>query len=676
MINLQNGLAKRLVFAHNMPLTSIQHKGAMKFKELLEAYSEDSLVLDIIPNRYLGTDAEIIDKVSTGQLDFAIPPLAELTPFADNLKIMDLPYLFAKKKDFFKALNSEFKNYLFKGLSDVNLRPIGMWSGGYKNFTANKEITRPQHFSGLRMRIMASKALVSQAISLNAFPVFSDFQKITSFLDQGKIDCLEDSAASIYSFGIYKKQSHMILSRHAVIGQLMIASESTFSQLSEEQRQAVLRAATEASAFQQQLSMEESFIKKIRDSGTTQIVELSEKNIDEFIKYFSPLYYRHRDALKRFSDVINPKIHEDLEDHVAIGLSLSFTHHAYASALAIKRGAMLAVDEINKSGGVAGKRLMLITSSHDGFPQKGKKNLAKFAEDPSVAAILGGMHSPVILAERDYIKEINIPYLIPWAAATPIISEDNPNIYRFSVRDSFAGAKLVERAATYGKKIALVFENTGWGRSNESSVTKALKLNSELSLGGTFWFDWGKKDFSDLLMKVKESESNVIIFVGNSPEGVHLVKSLAASESKIPVVSHWGVTGGRFWEETRQELQKIKFSFLKTFKLSDENASERYRDFITNYRDMFLVGDQDTIPAIFGSIHAYELIKLFSNAASISDDLKPSSMNAALMSIKNHEGLFKNYRDPFSSEPFKREVLSKEEISFGHYDSIGNIIDD
>ena len=76
----------------------------------------------------------------------------------------------------------------------------------------------------------------------------------------------------------------------------------------------------------------------------------------------------------------------------------------------------------------------------------------------------------------------------------------------------------------------------------------------------------------------------VIIFVGNSPEGVHLVKNLSASNQNIPIVSHWGITGGRFWEQTKKHLEKLSLSHLAT--KTDYNH-ENHLKFIEQYNNVF-----------------------------------------------------------------------------------------
>ncbi len=68
----------------------------------------------------------------------------------------------------------------------------------------------------------------------------------------------------------------------------------------------------------------------------------------------------------------------------------------------------------------------------------------------NVVAILGGIHTPVAMDELKTIHELQMIYLGPWAAGTPVVKNGHsPNyVFRVSVRDEYAGAFLVGSACT------------------------------------------------------------------------------------------------------------------------------------------------------------------------------------------------------------------------------------
>lgn len=666
-----------LGFGHDMPENSPHHDGAIQFKKLVESASNGEIEIKIYPNQSLGTDPEMVAMTQKGELAFTLPPTSKIARLAPNLELLDIPYLFADELKLYQALDGSFGKFITHELKQTQIIPLYMWESGYKNFTANKELTNPNDFSGLRFRVMSSQTLTSQAINLNSFPVNVDFHKIQENIANGNIDIQENPISSIFGMKIYQEHKYLSLSRHGYLGQLLIASKSILDSLSTRHRKIILESAEKAAKYQRNKvkEYETKFLHKIKDHGS-QITEFDQETIKKFITAFSPIYYEYRHTLKKYKKFLNPLIHPHLKPHAAIGLNISFTYLNSSSAIAIKRGAELAIEKINQQGGVLGRNLILLTKSHDGFPRKGIRNLKEFARDESLIALLGGMHSPVVLAEKSLIEKIKIPYLIPWAAASPITGHDNPYIFRFSVRDEYAGAKLAREANRYGKRISLLLENTPWGRSNQVSIMKAFEKNSHTKIRSIHWFDWGKRDFSKTLESIVKSKINVIIFVGNSPEAIHLTKAMHAKKIRIPIVSHWGITGGRFWHEVKDILPEITLKFLITYDLSSPGLNNRSIKFKQRYIEKYQIKSKQLIPAPFGSIHAYELIQLIAHSIRQTKSMSPQDLSKGLMKISHYQGIFRNYRNPFSDTKNPREALDERDIRFGYYDNNGNIKSD
>ena len=171
-------------------------------------------------------------------------------------------------------------------------------------------------------------------------------------------------------------------------------------------------------------------------------------------------------------------------DSWVIGLDADMTAVAASGGIAIERGALIAIEEINENGGVLGKKIELKVRDHRGNPARGIDNIIAFSKEPNLIAVLGGVHTPVALAELKVIHDKKIIYLDPWAAGTSIVENGfDPNyVFRVSVRDEHAGSVLMAAAKNKGAtQVGLLLERTGWGRSNEQSMTKAaLDLGIEI----------------------------------------------------------------------------------------------------------------------------------------------------------------------------------------------------
>ncbi|MCW9046229.1 MAG: ABC transporter substrate-binding protein [Alphaproteobacteria bacterium] len=346
------------------------------------------------------------------------------------------------------------------------------------------------------------------------------------------------------------------------------------------------------------------------------------------------------------------------------------------SGIAIQRGAELAIDEINAEGGILGRALKLVSRDHRGNPARGVDNIEEFSSMEGVVAILGGLHTPVALSELKLIHEKKMIYLSPWAAGTPIVKNGyDPNfVFRVSVRDQYAGGFLVSEALKRGhKKIALVLENTGWGRSNERAMKEALK-NEGLEPAVISWFHWGAADFEGVFTDLERTNPDVILLVANAPEGLKVVQKMANLQQKnrIPIISHWGITGGNFFTQAKPLLKEVSLSFLQTFSFIQPTFPDRSKQVVKAYTERY--PDAKSVKDIFapvGTAHAYDLVHLLARAIKKAGVIDHSVVRNALENLEPYKGLVRNYAPAFTST--KHDALDATDFKLASYDLNGVI---
>src|SRR5574339_757199 len=83
---------------------------------------------------------------------------------------------------------------------------------------------------------------------------------------------------------------------------------------------------------------------------------------------------------------------------IKVGLAAAVSGGSAASGEAIKRGLSIAIDEVNAKGGLLGGRpLQLVVRDDEGQPAKGVTIARELVEREKVAAVFGGLHTPVAL---------------------------------------------------------------------------------------------------------------------------------------------------------------------------------------------------------------------------------------------------------------------------------------
>ena len=357
-------------------------------------------------------------------------------------------------------------------------------------------------------------------------------------------------------------------------------------------------------------------------------------------------------ALLCFISFYNSCQAKSTQEPLIIGIDADLSAVAVEGGVAITRGVELAVEEINANGGILGRTLKVITKDHRGNPARGIYNIEQFAQMPNLLAVIGGVHTPVVLAEIDIIHAKNILMLVPWAAGTPIVDNDHSpnNIFRISVRDAEAASVLIDFVKSRElSNVALVLERTGWGRSNLESLTKAAQ-DKGVNISATYWINWQQKDFSEDAKAIKDSKADSVILVTNVPEGVVVVDALAEQGlSSLPVVSHWGIASGQFASQLANPIHQHDISVLQTFHFHHQK-NNKAKQLLEAYYNKYGLIDAAAIEGVTGLAHAYDLIHLIAIAADKANSIQVNELRNALESLKDIQGAVKYYEAPFTKE--------------------------
>ncbi|WP_185234786.1 ABC transporter substrate-binding protein [Teredinibacter franksiae] len=377
-------------------------------------------------------------------------------------------------------------------------------------------------------------------------------------------------------------------------------------------------------------------------------------------------------------------------DEYSIYIDADFSHNLESSQ-AIERGINTALKGINYQ--VNNLTLSTKRMDHRGNTKRSKKHIQAYLDDKRAIAIFSGLHSPPLLANRDFINKNQVLVLDPWAAAGPITRYPDPEnwIFRLSIDDSKAGEVITSYAIDHkkAKHPCLILENTGWGDSNKKTILKALKKRG-LKPSLIQRFGWGLKsgEAGSIIENCLASEADSVFLVANVTEGFYITKAISqiSKNIRLPIYSHWGITGGKFQElMPLSELKKIDLFFLQTkFSFSQKNLSAMQQSILVKLKKNYAEYENpEAIKTSAGLIHAYDLTLMLIEA--LKSIAVTNSIHTIRRSTRNHledlknpiQGLIKEYRNPF--RPFRpddtdaHEALNISDYVMGFFDSKYNI---
>lgn len=360
---------------------------------------------------------------------------------------------------------------------------------------------------------------------------------------------------------------------------------------------------------------------------------------------------------------------------VWIGIDAEFGVLNSTSAQAIQLGAAAAVDEINASGGVLGGRpLRLLTRDNRSIPARGVQNLKELAAIPDLVAVLGGRFSPVIIEQLPVIQTQRLPFVAVWSSADQITrNEMRPNyVFRVSLRDSLAMPFMLDDAARRGLyRVGLLLSNTAWGRSNLAAADEHVRKNRGTAIVRSSWFSWADASLVSKYLGMVEAGAQAIIVVANDEAAV-LVREVAAlpREKRVPLILHWGVSGGPFVEQAGPALHEVDVSVLQTFNPQRADPGMRAR---------FLkaAGSQGVhsfagLQAGVGTAHAYDAVHLIAQAVNAARGTDRSRVRDALERLPAWQGLVKRYAPPFTASD--HEALKRSDLQLMRYRRDGVLV--
>ena len=352
-------------------------------------------------------------------------------------------------------------------------------------------------------------------------------------------------------------------------------------------------------------------------------------------------------------------------DPIKIGLVAALSGPSAQSGEAITQGLTIAIDEINAAGGLLGRKVELVRRDDESSPPKGATAARELIYNEKVAAVFGGLDTPVSLAIVPIVNKEHVPYMGVWAAGTPITRNGaNPNFaFRVSAVDVLVDEALLKYAQKkYGaKKPGLILINNPWGESNEKGL-REVSQKLGISLAGVEKFENADVDVVPQLTRLKNAGADALILVANAAPGAQVMKSRERMGWKVPVVSHWGVSGGRFTELAGPSAGDVVFVQTYSFFDNENPANKKVLDELNR---KYQVKGPEAVFSPVGVADAYDAMHLLALAIKKAGTTKGDAVREALHGIDEYKGLIKTYHKPFSAQ--NQDALGPDDYIFVHY---------
>jgi branched-chain amino acid transport system substrate-binding protein len=164
-----------------------------------------------------------------------------------------------------------------------------------------------------------------------------------------------------------------------------------------------------------------------------------------------------------------------------------------------------------------------------------------------------------------------------------------------------------------------------------------------------------------------------VVLVANDDEAAILVREMAAlpKDQRIPILSHWGITGGEFAALAGPALQQVDLSVIQTFSFFRADR-KKVQQFLQSAAKVSPVRRIEDIKGPVGAAHAYDLTHLVAMAIERARSTDRKAVRDALEKLPPYEGLIKTYVPAFT--PARHEALGPQQLLLARYRADGVLV--
>ena len=212
-----------------------------------------------------------------------------------------------------------------------------------------------------------------------------------------------------------------------------------------------------------------------------------------------------------------------------------------------KDGVMLAVKEINASGGILGRQIETTTNDTQSNPGVAK-GLTQKAIDQDVFAVFGPVFSGSIMVSMAETRRAEIPNFTGGEAAS-ITQQGNPYVFRTSFTQATAMPKIARYITDQAKlkTLAVIYVNNDFGKGGREMLMKALD-KSPTKIVADVSTDSGQVDFSAAVLKAKQSNADGVFVYTNEEESARALRELRKQGWTKPIIGETVLTSQKVIE--------------------------------------------------------------------------------------------------------------------------------
>jgi branched-chain amino acid transport system substrate-binding protein len=320
---------------------------------------------------------------------------------------------------------------------------------------------------------------------------------------------------------------------------------------------------------------------------------------------------------------------------IKIGALFSVTGPASFLGEPERNTAQMVADDINRAGGIKGRKVQLIVYDTQGDATKAVQAATRLIKDDKVSAIIGPSITGDTMAVIPVVEKAGIP-LISCSAGIRITEPVKKWVFKTAQNDSLAVARIYEHLRKNKiNRVALLTVSDSFGASGrEQLVSQAKSFGIRIVSNETY----GPKDtdMTAQLTKIRGTDAQAVICWGTNPGPAVVARNTKQLGLKIPLFMSHGVSSKKFIELAGDAAEGIVLPSGRVLVANLLPDSDRQKKTLLNYKRDYMKrfgteGDH------FGG-HAWDAMMLIKTAIENGGD-SPAAIRNQLENIRNFTGI-------------------------------------
>ncbi|MFD1672107.1 ABC transporter substrate-binding protein [Agrilactobacillus yilanensis] len=345
---------------------------------------------------------------------------------------------------------------------------------------------------------------------------------------------------------------------------------------------------------------------------------------------------------------------------ITIGGNFELSGSAAAYGSAMQRGVKLAVNEINKNGGVKvdGKKmkLKLVTKDNKSDNSQAASIATNLTTQTKASAVIGPITSGAGLAALPNMTKAKVPLITPGGTQDSLTLQKNgkvqPYMFRSCFEDSFQGealARYIYNNMNLNRVAILGDKSTDYAQG----LIKAFKKEYKGKVVVTEYYQSGDKDFNTLLTKLKGKEFDALFVPGYYSEAGLIVRQAREMGITQPIVGADGFADPKLIKIAgKKNASNIYYT---THFDAKAPANDKVGKYLKLYKDTY-GDDAGTFDAL-----SYDAVYMIKQAIEDQDSTNSVKIAKGLAKLKNFEGVTGSITIDKDHNPQKPVIITKLE---------------